>query len=113
VIPQVLLEMFGVTSIQQTAAGIFLLQLSCCFHVMKNLKTIFLVTGLLVAGFGFQVVAQNRAEKTSSAKAYYGHAPEKSKFKKKKLKSTQADHNKPAYGTHIDAWNTRKKYSRS
>jgi hypothetical protein len=79
---------------------------------MKNLKTIALITGLLVAGFGFQAVAQNRAEKTSSARAYYGHTPEKSKFKKKK-KDKMVHHTKPASGTHVDAWNTRKKYSRS
>jgi hypothetical protein len=81
---------------------------------MKNLKTIALLTGVIMAGFGFQVTAQNRAEKTSSAKAYYGHAPEKSKFKKrKKQKPVMVHHTKPASGTHIDAWNSRKKYSRS
>jgi dienelactone hydrolase len=81
---------------------------------MKNLKTIALLTGLLIAGFGFQAAAQNRAEKTSSAKAYYGHPPEKSKFKKKKKqKPVMVHHTRPASGTHIDPWSSRKKYSRS
>jgi hypothetical protein len=81
---------------------------------MKNLKTIAFLTGMIMAGLGFQVAAQTRAEKTSSAKAYYGHAHEKSKFKKrKKQKPVMVHHTKPASGTHIDPWTSRKKYSRS
>jgi hypothetical protein len=103
-----------VTSIQQIQLAYFYYIFDRCSDGMKNLTTIALLTGVMMAGFSFQMAAQTRAEKTSSAKAYYGHTREKSKFKKKKKqKPVMVHHTKPASGTHIDAWNSRKKYSRS
>jgi hypothetical protein len=75
------------------------------------LKTIILITGLFIAGFAFDVNAQVRAQKTSSARAYYGTPIEKSKLKRKsKQKADWATHHKPAKGTRGDAWSTKKKY---
>jgi hypothetical protein len=82
---------------------------------MKKVKIILLIAGILVAGCAFTAVAQkNKAEKTASAKAYYGQKPQKPNFKKKqKQKVDWSRHTKPAKGTtraegrHI----RKKKYS--
>jgi hypothetical protein len=78
---------------------------------MKSLKLFLFVAGILIAGRSC-AFAQYRAEKTSSAKAYYGEKPEKPKMKKKKKqKVTNYTHTRPAKGTRADAWSTKKKYS--
>jgi hypothetical protein len=51
-----------------------------------KLRTIILITGILVAGIASIAAAQTRPEKNSSAKAYYSHKPHKPKFKTKKYK---------------------------
>jgi hypothetical protein len=49
--------------------------------LMNKLRTIILITGILVAGLAFNATAQKRPDKTASARAYYGHKPEKYKPK--------------------------------
>jgi hypothetical protein len=79
---------------------------------MKSLRIITVITGIFVAACVGSAVAQNKAEKTSSARAYYGQKPEKSIFKKKKKqKADWHVHSKPAKGTRADAWSTRRKFS--
>jgi Ni/Co efflux regulator RcnB len=80
---------------------------------MKRFQTIILITAILVAACAFNAVAQKRADKTSSAKAAYGHVPQKQKMKKKKkVKGDGAKHKKPAKGTRADAWSVRRKFTR-
>ena len=89
--------------------------------VMNKLKLIVLITGILIAGLAFSASAQTaRAEKTSSAKAYYGKAPGKPNFTKanykdKRKKAVKARHHtKPAKGTtRADRWSLRRKNSNS
>lgn len=50
---------------------------------MKQLKTTLFLVGLLVLGCAFPTVAQSKAEKTSSAKAYYGTPPASNSYKVK------------------------------
>lgn len=55
--------------------------------MMKKFQAIILITGILVAGLAFSAVAQKRADKTSSAKAYYGYRSDKpNKYAKKTKK---------------------------
>jgi hypothetical protein len=51
-----------------------------------KLKTIILITGIMLVGLAFSATAQTRPEKTASAKAYYSHRPHKPKFKTKRYK---------------------------
>jgi hypothetical protein len=54
---------------------------------MKKLRTIMLITGILVAGLAFSAAAQKRPDKTASARAYYGHKDHKQdQYKKPKVK---------------------------
>jgi hypothetical protein len=77
---------------------------------MKRLKIIIFITGILIAGCAHNLAAQNKAQKTSSAKAYYGTSPSKSKFKKKnKKKVHNFTHTKPAKGTSSDSWRPKRR----
>lgn len=51
---------------------------------MEKFKKVLLIAGILVAGFAISVSAQKRADKTSSAKAYYGSTNPNYKLKKNK-----------------------------
>jgi hypothetical protein len=78
---------------------------------MKKFKTIILITGLLVALSAFSVVAQNRPQKTSSAKAYYGYSQAKQqKYKVKKKKTVRPKRSKLA---RKNEGILRRRYSRS
>jgi len=100
------------------AAGMFfyLIELLLTLTVlMKSFKTIILITTILVAACAFNVAAQHKAEKTSSARAAYGPASHKPKFKKskkKKVKGNGHTHKRPAKGTRADAWSVRRKFTR-
>lgn len=59
---------------------------------MKKLRIVVVLTGLIIGAASLNVMAQARAEKTSSAKAYYGSKPEKSKLTTPK---TQKRHVRP------------------
>jgi hypothetical protein len=83
---------------------------------MNKLKLIVLITGILIAGLAFSASAQTaRAQKTSSAKAYYGKAPSKPNYKEKRKKAVKVKHHtKPAKGTtRADRWNFRRKNANS
>jgi hypothetical protein len=83
---------------------------------MNKIKLIVIITGILIAGLAFSASAQtSRAQKTSSAKAYYGKAPRKPNYKSKRKNAVKAKHHtKPAKGTaHADRWSLRKKNSNS
>jgi hypothetical protein len=80
---------------------------------MKRLKVILSIT-ILMTTFVLSAIAQNRPERTSSVRAYYGDRPGKPNFKKKKKqKIKDYTHTRPAKGTRADAWSSRKKYQRS
>jgi hypothetical protein len=49
-----------------------------------KLRTIILITGILLTGLVFSATAQKRPEKTSSARAYYSPKSNKPKYKIKK-----------------------------
>lgn len=51
---------------------------------MERIRKVLLITGILVACFAITVSAQRRADKTSSAKAYYGSSNPNYKVKKNK-----------------------------
>jgi hypothetical protein len=57
---------------------------------MRKFRAIMLITGILVAGLAISAVAQRRADRTSSAKAYYGHKPGKSVHYVKKTKNPRS-----------------------
>ena len=83
---------------------------------MKNIPTIILLTGILVAGCAFNVAAQRKAHNTASAKAYYGYASAPTKFKAKKKKKihhyTISQPPQPAKGTRSNTI-TRRKHAHS
>jgi hypothetical protein len=79
---------------------------------MKRFKLILLVIGLLFAGSA-NVMAQQRAEKTASARAYYGTTPSKPKLQKKhRQKVDWRTHSKPARGTHYLSRDSRRKLTK-
>jgi hypothetical protein len=86
---------------------------------MKKFKIFLLLTGIIITGCAFGVMAQNRSENTSSARAVYGHRSiPKSKIRaKNKQKVDWHLHYKPAKGTtrgsRADAWIRRKNSARS
>jgi hypothetical protein len=51
---------------------------------MGKLRTIILITGILIAGLAFSAEGQKRPDKTGSAKAYYSYKSNKPKYKIKK-----------------------------
>lgn len=51
---------------------------------MGKLRTIILITGILIAGLAFSASAQKRPHKTSAAKATYSYKSNKPKYKIKK-----------------------------
>jgi hypothetical protein len=57
---------------------------------MKSLKTIALLTGILIAGSAFNAEAQTKPQKTSSAKAYYGNTQGRPKVNVNKKKKTRS-----------------------
>lgn len=68
---------------------------------MGKLRTIILITGILIAGLAFSAAAQKRADKTSSAKAYYSYKsnkPYKPKYKIKKNRKQKHALRKSARG---------------
>lgn len=68
---------------------------------MKKFKTIILLASFLIVATAINVAAQTRPHKTSSAKAYYGNAPKKQKFKMKK--NHQVKKHKPSRATSAHA----------
>ena len=81
---------------------------------MRNFKSIASLTLIVVLGCVINASAQGRPEKSSSARAYYGEAPNKPKFRKKKSKKVRDyTHTRPAKGTRTEARAWRKKNSRS
>ncbi len=65
--------------------GTFLLYLLEKYFMKGMIKAI-LVASLMTVLITLPASAQKKPERTSSAKAYYGHAPVKSKYKFKKKK---------------------------
>jgi hypothetical protein len=88
----------------------FLLHLleNCC---MKIITKILFVAAICVAASVNNAFAQKkRADKTSSAKAYYGQAPSKPNYKPKKSKTSKSYRSQSMKRTRAEARN-RKKYS--
>jgi hypothetical protein len=102
----------GLKSHEHMAAGTFLLVLleSSCMKVITKV----LLLALVVMAFSTShVFAQKkRADKTSSAKAYYGQSPSKPSYKSKKTKANKTFRSQSQKRTRAEARN-RKKYSRS
>lgn len=101
---------------EEVLAGIVFMLPSCSLFPirMKNLKTILFVATLFVVGSVFNATAQKKAQRTSSAKAYYGYSIGKPKVaKKNKLKVRNFGHTKPAKGTRANEWATRRRYTHS
>ena len=82
---------------------------------MKTFLKSFLILVLTVLAVSFEGFAQKRAERTASAKAYYGYSFSRPKMKKaKKTKTVRAvSHTKPARGTRAEAWEVKRRYTRS
>ncbi|MBT1704306.1 hypothetical protein [Chryseosolibacter indicus] len=76
---------------------------------MKNLKTIILLTGVLITAAVFNVSAQTRPHKTASAKAYYGQKPKKQKFKKKKSMTVSKHKPSKVTSAHVKRAATRRR----
>jgi len=75
------------------------------------LFTVVMVCVIIIAA-AINTFAQKRAERTASAKAYYGYPTfSRLKMKPKKQKATRSSrHAKPARGTRADAWEVRQKF---
>lgn len=78
---------------------------------MNTITKILFVGAICLAASVNQAVAQKkRAEKTSSAKAYYGQTPSKPNYKPKKTKMTKSYRSQSMKRTRAEARN-RKRYS--
>jgi hypothetical protein len=79
---------------------------------MKMVLRILVITVfcLVTASFSAQAQQKKRADKTSSAKAYYGKTPSRQHYKQKKTKTAKVFRSQSSKRAKADARN-RKKYS--
>jgi hypothetical protein len=83
---------------------------TCLKVFMKISIKVFLFAMVCVLGSTANALAQQkRAQNTSSAKAYYGHAPAKPSYKPKRIKTTKTYRSQSAKRTRAGIHN-RKKY---
>ncbi|HEY0651475.1 MAG TPA: hypothetical protein VGD65_00045 [Chryseosolibacter sp.] len=84
---------------------------ACKINSMKIVIKILFLAAICIAASATQALAQKkRADKTSSAKAYYGQTPAKPKYKAKKNKMSKTFRSQSMKRTRAEARN-RKKYS--
>jgi hypothetical protein len=77
---------------------------------MKMLCKVLLITAIALSASTISASAQKRADKTSSAKAYYGASAARPHYKQKKTKKVKVARSQSAKRAKADGRN-RRKYS--